>query len=193
MQKALTILPGMQPSQHRHITEIIASYSKRLMGFIRRRVSSDEDAEDILQDVFYQLTENILSTSSIDQLTSWLFTVARNKITDRHRKKRESSLDAPAGEEGGGPLLEELLSDAGDTPETAYLRSLFWKVLQESLDELPQAQKDVFIMHEIEGLSFNEIAEITGTRVATLISRKRYAVNHLRERLRVLHTELLRP
>lgn len=183
----------MQPSQHRHITEIIASYSKRLMGFIRRRVSSDEDAEDILQDVFYQLTENLLSTSSIDQLTSWLFTVARNKITDRHRKKRETSLDAPEGEEGGGPSLEELLSDADDTPETAYLRSLFWKVLQESLDELPQAQKDVFIMHEIEGLSFNEIAEITGTRVATLISRKRYAVNHLRERLRVLHTELLRP
>ena len=181
----------MQPSQHRHITEIIASYTNRLMGFIRRRVASEEDAEDILQDVFYQLTENLLSTRPIEQLTSWLFTVARNKITDRHRKKRETSLDAPAGDDEIGLDLDELLSEADNTPETVYLRSLFWKALEEALDELPPAQKDIFVMHEIEGLSFNEIAEITGIRVATLISRKRYAVIHLRERLHILHTELL--
>jgi RNA polymerase sigma factor (sigma-70 family) len=185
----------MQPSQHRHITEIIASHGKRLMGFIRGRVASDEDAEDILQDVFYQLTENLLSTRPIDQLTSWLFTVARNKITDRHRKKRETSIEAASGDEEGGMDLgvdfDELLSDADNTPETVYLRSLFWKTLEEALDELPRAQKDVFVMHEIEGLSFNEIAEITGVGVATLISRKRYAVIHLRERLHVLRAELL--
>ncbi len=186
----------MQPSQHRHITEIIASHSKRLMGFIRGRVASEEDAEDILQDVFFQLTENLLSTRPIEQLTAWLFTVARNKITDRHRKKRETSIDAPAGEEdewGSDLDLDALLSDADDTPERAYLRTLFWKTLEEGLDELPQAQKDVFVMHEIEGLSFNEIAEITGTGVPTLISRKRYAVIHLRERLHLLRAELLYP
>jgi RNA polymerase sigma factor (sigma-70 family) len=195
MEKAATISPGMSSPHDRHITDIITSHSKRLMGFIRRRVTSEEDAEDILQDVFYQLTENLLSTRPIEQLTSWLFTVARNKITDRHRKKRERSLDAPSGEEDeeSGIDLDELLSDADDTPETVYLRSLFWKALEEALDELPAAQKEVFVMHELEGLSFNEIAEITGDRVATLISRKRYAVIHLRERLHVLRTELLHP
>jgi RNA polymerase sigma factor (sigma-70 family) len=195
MEKRATISPGMNSSQDRHITDIIASHSKRLMGFIRRRVTSEEDAEDILQDVFYQLTESLLSTRPIEQLTSWLFTVARNKITDRHRKKRETSLTPSAGEEEEeiGIDLDELLSDGDDTPETVYLRSLFWKALEEALDELPPAQRDVFVMHELEGLSFNEIAEITGDRVATLISRKRYAVIHLRERLHVIRTELLHP
>ena len=195
MEKAATISPGMNSSHDRHITDIIASHSKRLMGFIRRRVSSEEDAEDILQDVFYQLTENLLSTRPIEQLTSWLFTVARNKITDRHRKKREQSIDAPAtdDEEEIGIDLDAVLSEADDTPETVYLRSLFWKALEEALEELPPAQRDVFVMHELEGLSFNEIAEITGDRVPTLISRKRYAVIHLRERLNVIRTELLHP
>jgi RNA polymerase sigma factor (sigma-70 family) len=183
----------MEPTEHRHIAEIIASHSKRLMGFIRGRVASDEDAEDILQDVFYQLTESILSTRSIDQLTSWLFTVARNKITDRHRKKRESSIDALSGADDEGIDIDALLFDADDTPESAYLRSLFWKTLDEALEELPQTQRDVFVMHEIEGLSFNEISEITGTGVATLISRKRYAVIHLRKRLHDVRNELLNP
>lgn len=194
MENAETITHGMQPSQQRHITEIIASHSKRLMGFIRGRVASEEDAEDILQDVFHQLTESLLSARSIEQLTSWLFTVARNKITDRHRKKRETHIETLRESGDGDEIaidLDEFLSDADDTPETLYLRSLFWKELEEALEELPQAQKDVFIMHEIEGLSFNEIAEITGAGVATLISRKRYAVIHLRDRLQVLRNELL--
>jgi len=183
----------MEPSQHRHITEIVASHGNRLMGFIRRRVASEEDAEDILQDVIYQLTENVLSTGPIEQLTSWLFTVARNRITDRHRKKRETSISATRGDDDPGIGLDELLSNTDDSPETAYLRSIFWETLDEALNELPPAQKDVFVMHEIEGLSFNEIAEITGTGVATLISRKRYAVIHLRKRLQLLRTELLHP
>lgn len=192
VEKALIIPSAMQPSQHRHITEIIASHSKRLMGFIRGRVSSEEDAEDILQDTFYQLTQSVLSTGPVEQLTSWLFTVVRNRITDRHRKKRETSIESLAGDESDTGLnIDEFLSDADNTPETAYLRTLFWKTLEDALDELPQAQKDVFMMHEIEGLSFNEIAEITGTGVPTLISRKRYAVIHLRERLSLLRAELL--
>lgn len=191
LENALTILPGMQTPQQRHISEIVASYSNRLLGFIRARVASEQDAEDILQDVFFQLTDNLLSTRPIEQVTSWLFTVARNKITDRHRKKRETSIDAPSEDDENSLDLGELLSDADDTPEMVYLRSLFWKALAEALDELPPAQKDVFVMHEIDGMSFNEIAEITGIGVATLISRKRYAVIHLRERLSVLRTELL--
>ncbi len=182
----------MQPA-HRHITEIVASHGKRLMGFIRSRVTSEEDAEDILQDVFFHLTENVLSPRPADQLTSWLFTVARNKITDRYRKKRETRLDDLGGadEDGVGLDLDQYLGNDDDTPERAYLRTLFWKTIEDALDELPKAQKDVFVMHEIEGLSFNEIAEITGTGVPTLISRKRYAVIHLRRRLDVLRTELL--
>jgi len=185
----------MESSQDRHITNIITSHSRRLMGFIRTYVTSDEDAEDILQDVFYQLTESILSMRPIEQLTSWLFTVARNKITDRYRKRKHEPMHiGPESEEedqNRQSALEGLLFDATDTPESIYMRSLFWRAFEEALDELPPAQKEVFVMHEIEGISFNEISATTGLGINTLLSRKRYAVLHLRKRLHDLRDEFL--
>ncbi len=165
------------------------------MGFIRKYVASDEDAEDILQDVFYQLTESILSMRPIEQLTSWLFTVARNKITDRYRKRKHepAHLAAESEDEEQSRLsdLEGLLFNATDTPESIYMRSLFWKAFEDALNELPPAQKQVFVMHEIEGMSFNEISAVTGLGINTLLSRKRYAVLHLRKRLHDLRDEFL--
>jgi RNA polymerase sigma factor (sigma-70 family) len=173
------------------ITQTIKDYSRRLLGFIKQRVSGNEDAEDILQDVFYQFAGN---TEPIEQVGSWLFTVARNKITDKYRKQKLPLADDVFGvvesDEENFDWREMLLaSDAN--PETEYLRNLFWEELQSALEELPEEQKSVFIQNEIEGIAFKDIAEKTGVSVATLISRKRYAVLHLRERLRVLKDELL--
>jgi RNA polymerase sigma factor (sigma-70 family) len=190
MKETLTIPTGMTTDRKRNITQVIKDYSKRLSGFIRKRVNNEADAEDILQDVFYQFVGN---TQPIEQLTAWLFTVARNKITDRQRKKRPEALeDVFADEEGEDGLnWSELLFDSTDNPEKDYLRSLFWDELNAALNELPEEQRQVFILYELEGLSYKEIAEQTGEPVNTLLSRKRYAVLHLRERLRVLKDELL--
>ena len=166
------------------------NYGKRLFGFIRRRVNNIKDAEDILQDVFYQLLGN---TKPIEQLTAWLFTVTRNKITDRNRKKKPELLEDLYI--GGSDETEfdwtNLFFDERNSPETDYLRSLFWETLYAALNELPASQRDVFILNEIEGVPFKEIAEQTGETINTLISRKRYAVLHLRERLLTLKNELL--
>jgi len=191
MKSTLTIAPGMTAERKRNITQVITDYSKRLMGFIRKRVNNEADAEDILQDVFYQFIGN---TQPIEQMTAWLFTVARNKIIDRQRKKRPESLeDVFAEEEGedGGLNWSEFLFDASDNPEKDYLRSLFWEELNNALNELPEEQRQVFILNELEGVPFKEIAEQTGETVNTLLSRKRYAVLHLRERLSALKDELL--
>ncbi len=174
------------------ITEVINAYSKRLMGFIRRRVNSEEDAEDILQDVFYQFIGN---TEPIEQLTGWLFRVTRNKITDRQRKLQPELIEDIYGNNGEDDNewtdWAELFSDAASNPETEYLRGLFWETLKAALEELPETQKQVFVWHEMEGLSFKDIAQQTGETVNTLLSRKRYAVLHLRDRLSVLRNELL--
>ena len=174
------------------ITEVINAYSKRLMGFIRRRVNSEEDAEDILQDVFYQFIGN---TEPIEQLTGWLFRVTRNKITDRQRKLQPELIEDVYGNIGEDDHewtdWAELFSDAASNPETEYLRGLFWETLNAALDELPETQKQVFVWHEMEGISFKDIARQTGETVNTLLSRKRYAVLHLRDRLSVLRNELL--
>ncbi|OQP66928.1 RNA polymerase subunit sigma-24 [Niastella vici] len=191
MKETLTITPGMTADRKRNITQVITDYSKRLMGFIRKRVNNEADAEDILQDVFYQFIGN---TQPIEQMTAWLFTVARNKIIDRQRKKRPEALEDLFGEEEGeegGLNWTEFLFDASDNPEKEYLRTLFWEELTNALNELPAEQKQVFILNELEGIPFKEIAERTGETVNTLLSRKRYAVLHLRERLRVLKDELL--
>lgn len=180
----------MADNRKRNITEVINTYSKRLLGFIRKRVDNPSDAEDILQDVFFQLVDN---TQPIEQLTGWLFTVARNKITDRQRKHKPDLLDdlftSDDGEEWAG--WAELFFDENNNPEAEYLRGMFWETLNASLNELPKEQKQVFVMNELEGIPFKEIAEKTGETVNTLLSRKRYAVLHLRERLRVLRDELL--
>lgn len=193
MEDALTIPTAMTAEKNNSITQTIKAYSKRLLGFIKQRVNSNEDAEDILQDVFYQFAGN---TEPIEQVTSWLFTVARNKITDRYRKKQLPLIDdlqAPvSGDEEEGFDWKDMVPSAGDSPETAYLRNLFWEELQQALDELPAEQREAFIQNEIEGIAFKDISAATGVSVATLISRKRYAVLFLRERLQGLRDELLK-
>lgn len=163
---------------------------RRLFDFIRRRVRSDEDAEDILQDVFYQMAASYSVTEPIEQLTSWLFTVARNKIIDWYRKKRPEPLPAERSDEDGLLLLVDLLADPRQDPDDVYARSLLWTELTDALDDLPQNQREVFVMHELEGKSFKEIAEVTGEGINTLLSRKRYAVLFLREQLQELYDEL---
>lgn len=173
-----------------NITHVVNAYTKRLMGFIRKRVSNEADAEDILQDVFYQFIGN---TKPIEQLTSWLFTVTRNKITDKQRKHKPELLEDihAGGDEESSFDWTELYFEKDNNPETDYLRNLFWETLQTALQELPENQKQVFVLNELEGVPFKEIAEQTGESVNTLISRKRYAVLHLRERLAGLKQDLL--
>jgi RNA polymerase sigma factor (sigma-70 family) len=193
MKESLTISPLMSQSSGKNITSVISQFGKRLLGFIRQRVSNEADAEDILQDVWYQLTTTV-DTEPIEQVGSWLFTVARNKIIDRYRKKKPESLDNLLGgldEENEGPDLSAILLDNSQNPEAIHLRSLFWKTLQEALQELPEEQKAVFVWNELGDLSFKEIAEMTGENVNTLLSRKRYAVLYLRERLLTLYEEII--
>jgi RNA polymerase sigma factor (sigma-70 family) len=189
MERALAIKDNMAAAQKSNITKVINDYSKRLRGFIRKRVRNEADAEDILQDVFYQFIGN---TEPIEQLTSWLFTVTRNKIIDKQRKHKPDLIeDVYVTDDEESLNWSELFFDAIDNPETDYLRTLFWEALNEALDELPEEQKQVFILNELEGVPFKIIAEQTGETINTLISRKRYAVLHLRERLQVLRDELL--
>jgi RNA polymerase sigma factor (sigma-70 family) len=190
MNEALTITTQMAETRKNNITEVINTYSKRLMGFIRKRVSNEADAEDILQDVFYQFIGN---TKPIEQLTAWLFTVTRNKITDRQRKHKPDLLEDMYTDADSESAFDwtEMFFDESNNPETDYLRNLFWEALHDALNELPPAQKDVFVLNEIEGIPFKTIAEQTGETINTLLSRKRYAVLHLRERLSILRDELL--
>ncbi len=191
MDDAVTITTQMTADRTNNITSIIKEYSRRLLGFIKQRVSVNEDAEDILQDVFYQFAGN---TEPIERVGSWLFTVARNKITDSYRKQKLPLADDVFGisetDEDSFDWKEILLTN-NDNLETEYLRNLFWEELQHALDELPPEQREVFFKNEIEDIAFKEISAETGVSVATLISRKRYAVLHLRERLLSLKEELL--
>jgi RNA polymerase sigma factor (sigma-70 family) len=191
MEDALIIATQMTADRTNNITRAIKEYSRRLLWFIKQRVSVNEDAEDILQDVLYQFAGN---TQPIEQAGSWLFTVARNKITDSYRKQKLPLADDVFGiTETDEESFEwkEMFLATGTNPETEYLRNLFWEELQLALDELPAEQREVFLQNEIEGIAFKDIAAQTGVSIATLISRKRYAVLHLRERLRVLKDELL--
>jgi RNA polymerase sigma factor (sigma-70 family) len=173
------------------IEQTVKKEKNRLFSFIRKRVASREDAEDILQDVFIQFTERYSMIESIDKVTSWLFTVARNKITDLYRKKKPEpfSYKGSAGDESGTSFYD-LLPDLGNTPEDQYLRSLIMERLEEALEELPAAQREIFIQNEFEDRSFKEISEETGESINTLLSRKRYAVLYLRERLKDLYNEI---
>lgn len=190
MTKTLTIPANMTDQGRNNITQVVNDYTKRLMGFIRKRVSNEADAEDILQDVFYQFIGN---TKPIEQLSSWLFTVTRNKITDKQRKHKPELLEDihAGGDEESSFDWTELYFEKDNNPETDYLRNLFWETLQAALEELPENQKQVFVLNELEGVAFKEIAAQTGESVNTLISRKRYAVLHLRERLASLKQDLL--
>jgi len=181
----------MTAERNNNIARIIKNIRKQLLGFIKQRVNNAEDAEDILQDVFYQLAD---STEPIGQVTGWLYTVARNKITDSYRKKKLPLADDVLNNSQTEDELfdwKEFLLATDTNPETEYIRSLFWEELQRALEELPAEQREVFIQNEMEGIAFKDIEQQTGVSVATLISRKRYAVLHLRDRLRVLKDELL--
>jgi len=161
----------------------------RLFDFIRRRVRTNEDAEDILQDVLLQLASSYSIAEPIERLTSWLFTVARNKVIDWYRKRRPEALPRDADNPSMPLNLDEILYDPAQNPDRVYARSLVWTELADALDELPDEQREVFVMHELEGKSFKEIARITREPINTLLSRKRYAVLFLRERLQELYNE----
>ena len=178
----------MREDNHSYLLKTIQDYGKGLLSFIRGRVKSDADAQDILQDIWYSLSL-IVNTSPVEQTSAWLYKVARNKITDKYRKRSESSLDDLFEDDEDQEYSSILFSDS-TTPETEYLKNLFWKQLFVALDELPPEQKEVFVWQELEGIPFQTISERTGVNVQTLVSRKRYAVLHLRERLRQLYEEL---
>ena len=172
------------------IARAAAGERGRLFAFIRRRVASDSQAEDILQDVFYQLLTSYSVTEPLEQMTGWLFTVARNKIIDWYRKRRPRDRALDEVLDGGPVTLAETLPAAVEGPDTGYDREVIAEELTEALEELPEKQRQVFIMHEIEGKSFNEIREVTGDPLNTLLSRKRYAVQFLRRRLEELYREV---
>jgi RNA polymerase sigma factor (sigma-70 family) len=190
----MTTSSGGSPEIHLYggfLDRTVRKERKRLFEFIRRRVRSEEDAEDILQDVLYQLAATYSVTEPIEKMTSWLFTVARNKVIDWYRKRKPSTLSPAAFNDEGLPLtLEEILADHSQNPEDLYTRSLVWRTLTEALDDLPEEQRWVFTKHEFDGMSFAEMAEETGVPLNTLLSRKRYAVLYLRTKLDELYTEL---
>lgn len=171
--------------------QIIRGYGQRLYGFIRGRTANDADAEDILQEVWYQLSR-LAGLEDIENINAWLFRVARNKVTDRYRKRQTELLeDMNFENEDGKTAFQEILLADFNTPETEHLRELFWEELFAALEELPAAQRDVFVWNELDDQTFQEIADRTGENIKTLISRKRYAVQHLRRRLANLYEELI--
>ncbi|HEY1467802.1 MAG TPA: sigma-70 family RNA polymerase sigma factor [Candidatus Acidoferrum sp.] len=175
----------------RRISQIVAEQRSRLRNFIRRRVPNPADAEDIVQEVFYELVEANRLLMPIEHVTGWLFRVARNRIIDLLRKKKPQTFSDAAVEGEGGEMLhiEDLLPSPDAGPEALYFRNVLHDALQLAIDELPDDQRDVFVAHELEGRSFKEMASSTGVSVNTLLSRKRYAVLHLREQLQSIYDE----
>jgi RNA polymerase sigma factor (sigma-70 family) len=184
-------LQRMAHEQDERISEVVKREQSRLRHFIRRHVPDPRDAEDILQDVFYELVEANRLLMPIEHVTGWLFRVARNRITDLFRKKRPESFSdtAVAGEDDELLPFEDLLPSPDAGPEALYARSVLLAELELAVEELPEEQREVFVAHEFEGRSFKEIAARTGVSVNTLLSRKRYAVRHLRERLQSIYDE----
>jgi len=194
MSEALSV-EGMAPEQDQRISEVVKLERARLKNFIRRRVPDERDAEDILQDVFYELVEAYRMMKPIERVSAWLYRVARNRITDLFRKKRPETLasePAEFTEDGESLQLEDLLPSPDEGPEAAYARGVLLDELDAALDELPEEQRQVFVAHEMEGRSFKELAQATGLNVNTLVLRKHYAVVRLRERLEAIYEEFLR-
>jgi len=183
------IIMSDKPKQN--IVQAVKDYGRKLFGFIRGRVNTDEDAEDILQDVWYQFS-NTAATQTIEQVSGWLFAVARNKITDRYRKKQPELIDDLSYEDEDGELhfTDILLTDINN-PETEHIKNIFWEELFTALDELPENQRMVFIQNELEDKTLQQIADDSGENLKTIISRKRYAVLHLRKRLQHLYNDLI--
>ncbi|HEY5026903.1 MAG TPA: sigma-70 family RNA polymerase sigma factor [Candidatus Angelobacter sp.] len=179
----------MALEQDQRISEVVKREQSRLRNFIRRRVPDPRDAEDIVQDVFYELVEANRLLMPIEHVTGWLFRVARNRITDLFRKKKPEPFSDAAVEHEDGEVLqiEDMLPSPDAGPEALYFRNLLLDELELAVDELPDEQREIFVAHELEGRSFKEMAAETGVSVNTLLSRKRYAVLHLRERLQSIY------
>src|SRR6266496_2292949 len=183
----------LMAGQDQRISEVVKREQARLRNFIRRRVPDPRDAEDVLQDVFYKLVEANRLLMPIDHVTAWLFRVARNRITDLFRKQRpERFSDAEIEDEVGELLrIEDLLPATNAGPEALYVRSVLLDELELALAELPEAQREIFIAHDLEGRSFKELSAVSGVNINTLLARKRYAVLHLRERLQSIYDEFM--
>jgi RNA polymerase sigma factor (sigma-70 family) len=183
--------------EDQQISAAVEREQARLRNFVRRRVADESEVEDILQDVFYELVAAYRLMQPIEQVSAWLFRVARNRIIDRFRKKKpavslQDSAAVAESEQREPLLLEDLLPSPDAGPEAAYARGVLMEELDAALDELPEEQRKIFVAHEIEGRSFKELAEETGLSVNTLLARKRYAVLHLRERLKEIHDEFMK-
>lgn len=181
--------------QKQSVADIFTKYRLQLRNYISKRGLSKEDGEDILQNVFYQLSKVDLVEKPIEQISAWLYSVTNNQIIDRSRKRREVEMPRVTTNDNEDLFLSEvssLLLDEDASPETVLLRSLIWDELDTALSEIPVEQREIFELTELEGFSFKEISEATDIAINTLISRKRYAVLHLRERLRNLYDELLK-
>ena len=183
-------------ANNENLEKLIAEYQPRLKSFIRKRVNNKEDAEDILQDVFYQFVKTVQAAlNPIEQVSAWLYRVARNTIINQNTKKREEEMPVYQNDENDDDILKdfsELFSnESSSSPETEYLRSLVWTSLENSLAELPPEQREIFEWTELDGIPVKEISQTTGIAVNTLLSRKHYAVNHLRKRLKGLYYEIL--
>ena len=186
--------PGLNRSMVEQDLRIAAAFARergRLAGFIRRRVPEPADVEDVLQDVFFEMVEAVRLVKPIEHLGAWLFGVARHRIADLFRRRPTVDRAPDDDAEDGGPALEELLPDADAGPEAAYARRLLLEAMDDALDELPAAQRDVFIAHELEGRSFKDLAHETGLGINTLLSQKHYAVRHLRRRLLAIRDEFI--
>lgn len=182
----LTLALQMTASQREFVEQAYRRDRQKLLGFIKKRVPSAEDAEDLLQDIFYSLGNQV---EPIGEVTNWLFRVARNRIIDWYRKKKTLPMPGVLDEDSGELIFLAELLPSGDDPDSEYFRQEIWDELEEALDELPEAQREAFVLHELEGLSFKEMARITGVPLNTLLTRKHYAVNYLRDRLQSFYSE----
>jgi RNA polymerase sigma factor (sigma-70 family) len=188
------LVPPSTDAQDQRIRETVRTERSRLLAFIRRRIPEPDEAEDVLQDIWYEFIEATRLTKPIEQLAGWLFSVARHKIADWHRRRKPDSLDAAlaSGTDDDEPrLLADLLPTDGTSPEDELLCETILDALTEALGELPAVQRAAFVAHELDGQSFREMAEETGISINTLLARKRYAVLYLRERLRALYDEVV--
>ena len=189
----LRLSPAMSAERKAIVEQTVTAERNRLFNFIKKRVSDPGDAEDILQDVFYQLWQGYDTIENVERITSWLFRVARNKIIDRYRKLKPTSfseIESVRADDEVPLLLADIIGDTSSSPDDVYTRELIWESIEEVLAELPKSQREVFVWHELEDLSFREMSERTGDSINTLLSRKRYAVNYLRKRLQNLYNEI---
>ena len=188
------LLPNMSVNDNEKIEQIVSKEKSRLLNFIRQRTSNLEDAEDILQDVFYELIESFRLMKPVEQLASWLFTVARNKITDSYRKKKPVSLEDNVHvneDDDESLLLADILSGNHISADDKMMNDLLMETIAGALDDLPKQQRDAFVMHELEDKSMQQIADEMNVPLKTVISRKRYAVLYLRERLQTLYKQFI--